>query len=273
MIRAANGVTTFYVGDLYEVDSGSGIATAYYPFNGKPVAMKKGSTLTYLHHDQLGSLVSATDVSGAEIASARYWPFGGLRSSTGTLPSDRLFTGQIRDAIGGVGNDAFYFFKARYLDTTIGKFHTPDTIVPAPGNPQALNRYSYVLNQLLKLTDPTGHMASIGNDGSPNPGDIPPLPPDPGTPPPEPGTPPPDPGTPPPDPGTPPGTPTGSSTPTQTPSPSPAPTATPAPVATPTGASLSVGKRSTSASAWMAPPSCTTATGAPGRGPAPSSAC
>ena len=29
--------------------------------------------------------------------------------------------------------------------------------MPEPGNPQGLNRYSYVLNNALKFTDPTGH--------------------------------------------------------------------------------------------------------------------
>jgi RHS repeat-associated protein len=62
-------------------------------------------------------------------------------------------------------NDAFYWFRSRYLDTTIGKFHTPDSIVPDPGNPQALNRYSYVMNQLLKFIDPTGHALSIADNG------------------------------------------------------------------------------------------------------------
>jgi hypothetical protein len=33
----------------------------------------------------------------------------------------------------------------------------PDTIVPGASNTQALNRYSYVLNNPLKYTDPTGH--------------------------------------------------------------------------------------------------------------------
>ncbi len=33
----------------------------------------------------------------------------------------------------------------------------PDTIVPQASNTQALNRYSYVLNNPLKYTDPTGH--------------------------------------------------------------------------------------------------------------------
>ena len=34
---------------------------------------------------------------------------------------------------------------------------SPDTIVPDPKNPQSLNRYSYVLNNPLNYTDPTGH--------------------------------------------------------------------------------------------------------------------
>jgi len=39
--------------------------------------------------------------------------------------------------------------------------HTqPDTIVPEPGNPQALNRYSYVLNNPLRYNDPSGHAFS-----------------------------------------------------------------------------------------------------------------
>ncbi len=33
----------------------------------------------------------------------------------------------------------------------------PDTIVPDPKNPQALNRYAYGLNSPLRLVDPSGH--------------------------------------------------------------------------------------------------------------------
>jgi hypothetical protein len=33
----------------------------------------------------------------------------------------------------------------------------PDPIVPEPGNPQALNRFAYCLNNPTKYTDPTGH--------------------------------------------------------------------------------------------------------------------
>ncbi len=35
----------------------------------------------------------------------------------------------------------------------------PDTLVPDPGDPQALNKYSYVLNRPTVLVDPSGHSA------------------------------------------------------------------------------------------------------------------
>ena len=39
----------------------------------------------------------------------------------------------------------------------IGRFISPDSIVPDWSNPQAWNPYSYVLNNPLKYTDPTVH--------------------------------------------------------------------------------------------------------------------
>ncbi|HEX5415655.1 MAG TPA: RHS repeat-associated core domain-containing protein, partial [Chloroflexota bacterium] len=153
LVRVVSGTKTHYVGDWYEFDPDTGLATVYYPFNGQAVAMKQGETLYYLHRDQVGSVVAVSDDSGNEVGTARYWPFGGLRLSTGLLPTDRLFTGQIRD----LGDDRFYFFKARYYDATIGKFVQPDTIVPDAKNPQALNRYAYGLNNPLKFVDPSGH--------------------------------------------------------------------------------------------------------------------
>ena len=41
--------------------------------------------------------------------------------------------------------------------TRRSRFIQPDTIVPGASNTQTLNRYSYVLNNPMKYTDPTGH--------------------------------------------------------------------------------------------------------------------
>jgi hypothetical protein len=131
---------------VHEAKVTTAVPTIYCRCNGRPIAMKQASTVTYLLHDQLGSMVSATGSAGAEVCWVRYWPFGGLRLSTGSLPTDRLFTWQTRD----LGDDRLYWFKSHYVDTTVGKFHTPDIVVPDPGNPQALNRYSYVRHMLFR---------------------------------------------------------------------------------------------------------------------------
>jgi hypothetical protein len=39
----------------------------------------------------------------------------------------------------------------------VGRFISPDTLVPDPGNPQSHNRYSYVLNSPVNYADPSGH--------------------------------------------------------------------------------------------------------------------
>ncbi len=46
--------------------------------------------------------------------------------------------------------------NGRIYDPLLGRFLSADVVVQAPGNLQAYNRYSYVLNNPLTFTDPTG---------------------------------------------------------------------------------------------------------------------
>jgi len=68
-------------------------------------------------------------------------------------PADKLFTGQRRYG----GKSGIYYYGYRFYNADIGRFLQADSIVPGAGNPQALNRYSYVLDNPLIHTDPTGH--------------------------------------------------------------------------------------------------------------------
>ena len=49
-------------------------------------------------------------------------------------------------------------YVARHYAQPLGRWITPDTVMPDPGNPQALNRYSYVLNNPLRFIDDSGKM-------------------------------------------------------------------------------------------------------------------
>jgi RHS repeat-associated protein len=106
------------------------------------------------------------DTNGALTSTIKYFSFGSTRAATGPLPTDKLFTSQRLDSTG------LYYYGARYYDPSIGRFISPDTIVPNPANPQSLNRYSYCLNNPLKYVDPTGHAdqqigtASIGDSAA-----------------------------------------------------------------------------------------------------------
>ena len=69
-------------------------------------------------------------------------------------------SGQRLDATG------LYFYNARYYDPVLGRFIPADPLVPGAPNPQAFNRYSYVLNNPLKYVDPTGLCVTNDPDGS-----------------------------------------------------------------------------------------------------------
>ena len=157
--KVENGVTTYYVGGYYE-KQGSTI-TKYYYAGGQRIAMRKGSVVYYLHGDHLGSTSLTTNASGAEVARQLYYPYGEVRWSDGTLPTDYLFTGRRYESSFGLLD-----YNARYYDSALGRFIQADTIVPSPANPQSLNRYSYVLNSPLKYTDPSGHKACDSFDAS-----------------------------------------------------------------------------------------------------------
>ncbi len=47
--------------------------------------------------------------------------------------------------------------NARLYDPELGRFMTPDSLIPDAGKPMAYNRYSYVYNNPATYTDPTGH--------------------------------------------------------------------------------------------------------------------
>ncbi len=149
--RVSDGGTTYYIGNHTEwrVQQGVGTLTTYYYADGQRVAMRQGSTFSYLLTDHLGSTSVTVDSSGAEIAELRYKPWGETRYESGSTPTDRRFTGQTLDRSTGL-----YFYGARYYDPAIGRFIQADTIVPEPGNPQALNRYAYVANNPLSAGAP-----------------------------------------------------------------------------------------------------------------------
>ncbi len=149
--KVDGGTTTYTFFGHYEEEVTSGVTTAvsHYSFGGLRVAVKRGSTLYHVHGDHLGSTSMTTAGSVVE-GSRAYYPYGAQRSASGTLRTDRTFTGQKEDGTG------LLYYNARYYDPALGTFISPDSVVPDPGRVIDYNRFLYARGNPLKYSDPTG---------------------------------------------------------------------------------------------------------------------
>jgi len=92
-------------------------------------------------------------------------PGGQKKALSGAKKRIRFYTDQELDT-----STNLYNYDARLYDPVIGRFISPDSIVPDYFNPQSLNRYSYCLNNPLIYVDPTGHYANDPGEDPPDSG-------------------------------------------------------------------------------------------------------
>lgn len=93
--------------------------------------------------DGLGSVTAVTDQTGSVIARYTYDAFGN-QQVTGSAVNPFSFTGRELDAATGL-----YYYRLRTYDPRIGRFLSEDPLPSA-------NPYTYVLNDPLDRTDPSG---------------------------------------------------------------------------------------------------------------------
>jgi RHS repeat-associated protein len=113
----------------------------YYYAGAARVALRAGagtgaSGLNWLVSDHLGSTAITADSSGNKVAELRYKAWGETRYAWGSTPTGRQYTGQINEPSFGL-----YFYGARWYDASLGRFISPDPIVPGTGdggNPNAV---------------------------------------------------------------------------------------------------------------------------------------
>ncbi len=127
-------------------------------FGSQTVMEKRGDAVIYLSTDQISSSSLTTDANGVEISQVRYDPYGAARWSSGTIPTDKTFTGQRSESFGLLD------YNARYYSPDLGHFIQADTLIPGPGNPLAWDRYAYVQNNPLIYVDPSGQKPCVDFD-------------------------------------------------------------------------------------------------------------
>jgi len=88
---------------------------------------------------------------GQAVASSRYHLYGARKTSTDTTGNPFAYNGEARDDTG------LDYLRARYYDSQGGTFLTEDSYPGEAMNPLSQNRYSYVQNNPVNYTDPSGH--------------------------------------------------------------------------------------------------------------------
>ncbi len=159
--KVANGVPTVSVRSggqvIAEYDNGVAVnsPTREYLYGHNLLAIVTGSisgsggTIIYQHRDHLSPRLY-TDVNGNDVGEQGTFAFGESWYSN-SQTSQWIFTSYERDQESG--ND---YALARSYASNQGRFLAPDPLEGAVGDPQSWNRYAYVENDPIDLSDPSG---------------------------------------------------------------------------------------------------------------------
>lgn len=127
----------------------SGTTTTWYTHGAgtdEHLALERGGSFYYYHTDGLGSVTTITDQHGSVVQSYEYDSFGMVKAST-IFRNSYTYTGREYDKETGL-----YYYRARYYDPMEGRFVSKDPLNFKGG----INVYSYVENNAVNFTDPTG---------------------------------------------------------------------------------------------------------------------
>ncbi len=113
----------------------------------------------YFHTDHLGSISVITDETGTVRERLSYGPFGKRRNLDWTNSAVQIMA--VENHHGFTGHEhlddvGFIHMNGRVYDPTLARFISADPNIQYPNSTQGYNRYTYVNNNPLSLTDPSG---------------------------------------------------------------------------------------------------------------------
>ncbi len=129
------------------------MSVVYATVNGRMVQENRGGTITKYVADTLGSVIQTRNASGIQTSSTTYWPYGEVRTSSGTNPSPWGFCG-----IWGYLTDAAtrLYVRARNYRADLSRWNTLDPLWPDE------SAYGYVNNGPVDQNDPSGRQSRRG---------------------------------------------------------------------------------------------------------------
>jgi len=156
----------FYIGDFEKQELDGVEYNIHYIEGGAIVLQQDGGAFEYYYtyKDYLGSFSTITDNSGNVIENKSYKAWGQSRnsidwSSGGSTSLPWLYRGY-------TGHEMLPEFNlinmnGRLYDPIVGRMLSVDNFAGLDGSSQSFNRYSYVINNPMMYTDPTGEIFGI----------------------------------------------------------------------------------------------------------------
>jgi|GEM_PF-384136 len=156
--KTVNGVTTKYLvadwnptGYAQVILETTPSETRQFVYGLERLSQRRNGTVTYYGYDGHGSVRLLTDSTGTVTDMYDYDAFGNIVNSSGVTPNEFLFAGEQFDS-----DLQLYYNRARYLNTTTGRFLTGDSQEPTLRDPSSLHRYLYSGANPVDFADPTG---------------------------------------------------------------------------------------------------------------------
>jgi len=151
--KIANGTESiyFYNGEDIVKETTGGIDTNYLHGIGidESVMMDRGGAKYYYFKDGLGSIREMTDSGGTVQNSYSYGAWGEIRNQSAVVPNTYGYTAR------EFSEDGLYFYRARYLDSSLGRFISEDSIMKIE-KPLTIHRFLYGINSPIEFKDPFG---------------------------------------------------------------------------------------------------------------------
>ncbi len=151
----ADGTTTAYLGSDEVIQTGTILTDTRY-YGGLGVRTAAG--LTWTIADPHGTGETAINATTLAVTHRRLDPFGNLRNTSETWPTNKSFLNDTQDPTGTI------HIGAREYAPTLGRFTALDPVLET-GSPQQLNGYSYAANSPVTNSDPTGLHGEAGAEG------------------------------------------------------------------------------------------------------------
>jgi RHS repeat-associated protein len=162
--------TKFYFGNYEKQISGGVTREIHYVSGGNGLCamiVRQGgvNTFYFVYRDQLGSILTITDINGNKVAEQNFDAWGRNRNPSNwqyaSVPTNpawlfRGYTGHEH-----IPQFTLINMNGRMYDPIEGRMLSPDNYISDPLNTQAYNRFTYAMNNPLSYVDPDGNFVFL----------------------------------------------------------------------------------------------------------------